>query len=54
MPLPAACGGQEAPDLQWPDGYNKIHRRAQRMKMKRVFLKLSGEALAGPTTTGFF
>ena len=53
MPLPAACGGQEAPDLQWPDGYNKIHRRAQRMKMKRVFLKLSGEALAGPKKTGF-
>ena len=31
----------------------QIHRRAQRMKMKRVFLKLSGEALAGPKKTGF-
>lgn len=37
----------------WLDCYNKIHRRAQRMKMKRVFLKLSGEALAGPKKTGF-
>ena len=31
----------------------KITRRSEKMKNRRVFLKLSGEALAGPKKTGF-